>query len=174
MEGENVLRIECVITARALIGFKAEFLTQTKGTGLMHHSFHGYVPKSGEIALRQNGVLVAKERGASTAYALDGLQERAVLFVGAGVEIYEGMIVGQNSRETDLVVNPCKKKALTNMRAAGSDDMVLLTPPRVFSLEQAIEFIENDELVEITPKNIRLRKKLLNYTVRRKEGREED
>ncbi|MGQ0645853.1 MAG: translational GTPase TypA [Elusimicrobiota bacterium] len=168
VEGENTLRLECVITARSLIGFKSEFLTQTKGTGLMHHSFHGYIPKQGDIALRANGVLVAKERGMTTSYALESLQERAILFVGPGVEAYEGMIVGQNSRDNDLVVNPCKKKALTNMRAAGSDDMIMLTPPRILTLEQAIEFVENDELVEITPKSLRLRKKALNYTVRRK------
>jgi len=172
VEGENVIRLECVITARALIGFKSEFMTQTKGTGLMHHSFHGYIPKKGEIALRANGVLVAKERGATTSYALQSLQERAVMFVGPGVEVYEGMIVGQNSRDNDLVVNPCKKKALTNMRAAGSDDLILLTPPRVLTLEQAIEFIDNDELVEVTPKSLRLRKKQLNYQVRRKGEKE--
>lgn len=174
IEGDNNIRLEFVITARALIGFKSEFMTLTKGTGLMHHSFHGYIPKTADVALRKNGVLVAKERGATTPYALQSLQERAVMFVGPGVDVYEGMIVGQNSRDTDLVVNPCKKKALTNMRAAGSDDLILLTPPRELTLEQAIEFIENDELVEVTPKNIRLRKKLLNYTVRRKGEKEEE
>ncbi len=173
IEGENTLRIESVITARALMGFKSEFLTQTKGTGLMHHSFHGYIPKTADNAKRAVGVFVCKERGTTTAYALDALQERAIMFVDAGVEVYEGMIVGQNVRENDLVVNPCKKKQLTNMRAAGSDDLVLLTPARILTLEQAIEFIDNDELVEVTPKNIRLRKKALNYTVRRKEGKSE-
>ncbi|HRY28715.1 MAG TPA: translational GTPase TypA [Elusimicrobiota bacterium] len=173
MEGENTLRLECVITARALIGFKSELMTQTKGTGLMHHSFHGYVPKTAEPGHRAAGVLVAKEKGSTTAYALESLQERAVMFVGPGVEVYEGMIVGMNSRENDMVVNPCKKKALTNMRAAGSDDTIQLTPPKIFTLEQAIEFIETDELVEITPDNIRLRKKELNFSARRKNERDE-
>lgn len=172
-EGNNVVRIESVITARGLIGFKSELLTQTKGTGLMHHSFHGYVPKTGGMAHRPTGVLVAKERGSTTAYALESLQERAVMFVGPGVGVYEGMIVGMNSRDKDMVVNPCKKKALTNMRAAGSDDTIHLAPPKTFSLEQAIEFIEDDELVEITPKNTRLRKKNLNYTVRKRYEKEE-
>jgi len=173
MEGNNIVRIESIITARGLIGFKSELLAQTRGTGLMHHSFHGYVPKEGETSHRAAGVLVAKEQGTSTTYALDSLQARAILFVGPGVDIYKGMIVGLNSREHDMVVNPCKKKALTNMRAAGSDDTVQLTPPKIFTLEQAIEFIEDDELVEITPKTIRLRKKKLNYTVQRRFSEDE-
>jgi GTP-binding protein len=114
------------------------------------------------------GVLIAKESGVGTSYALEGLQERSVLFVAPGTDIYAGMIVGQNARENDMIVNPCKKKALTNMRAAGSDDLVQLTPPRVFPLEQAIAYIEDDELAEITPKNIRLRKKELDHSRRRK------
>jgi GTP-binding protein len=164
----NVIRFEYIITARALIGFKSDYLTQTRGTGLMHHSFHGYVPKKGERQHRANGVLIAKEKGATTAYALDSLQERSVLFVGPGVEVYEGMIVGMSAREYDMVVNPSKKKALTNMRAAGSDDTVLLTPPKVLSLEQAIEFIEDDELVEVTPESIRLRKRVMNASARKR------
>ncbi len=175
-EGENIMRIECVITARSLIGFKSELLTLTRGTGLMHHSFHGFVPKAGAPARRAAGVLVCKERGSTTAYALESLQERAVMFTGPGVEVYEGMICGMNSRDNDMVVNPCKKKQLTNMRAAGSDDTIQLTPPKVFTLEQAIEFIEDDELVEVTPRHIRLRKKQLNYSVRRRleKGEEEE
>jgi GTP-binding protein len=173
-EGERLLRIESVITARALIGFKSEFLTQTKGTGMMHHSFHGYVPKKGETARRLLGVLVAKETGMSTTYALNSLQERSELFIGPQIDVYQGMIVGVNARDNDMVVNPCKKKALTNMRAAGSDDTVQLTPPKVFTLEQAIEFIEDDELVEVTPKNLRLRKKQLNYSVKRRWEDEEE
>jgi GTP-binding protein len=175
VDGHHRLRLEGVITARALIGFKSEFLAQTKGTGLMHHSFHGYIPRTGPPARRAAGVMVAKESGLATSYALQSLQERSVLFVAPQVDIYAGMIVGQNSRENDMVVNPCKKKALTNMRAAGSDDIVQLTPPRVFSLEQAIAYIEDDELAEITPKTIRLRKKELDHSLRRKsEKREED
>ncbi|MBL8022830.1 MAG: translational GTPase TypA [Elusimicrobia bacterium] len=175
VDGHHRVRLEGVITARALIGFKAELLAQTKGTGLMHHSFHGYVPRSSGATRRAAGVLVAKESGLATSYALQSLQERSVLFVAPQMDIYAGMIVGQNSRENDMVVNPCKKKALTNMRAAGSDDIVQLTPPRIFTLEQAIAYIEDDELAEITPKLIRLRKKELDHSLRRKfEKREED
>jgi GTP-binding protein len=175
VDHHNRLRLEGVITARSLIGFKSELLALTKGNGLMHHSFHGYVPRAGAPARRASGVLVAKESGLATSYALQSLQERLVLFVAPQMDIYAGMIVGQNSRENDMVVNPCKRKALTNMRAAGSDDLVQLTPPRVFTLEQAIAYIEDDELAEITPKTIRLRKKELDHSLRRKnEKREED
>jgi GTP-binding protein len=175
VDHHNRLRLEGVITARSLIGFKAELLALTKGNGLMHHSFHGYVPRAAAPARRASGVLVAKESGLATSYALQSLQERLVLFVAPQMDIYAGMIVGQNSRENDMVVNPCKRKALTNMRAAGSDDLVQLTPPRVFTLEQAIAYIEDDELAEITPKTIRLRKKELDHSLRRKnEKREED
>ncbi len=168
VEGDTLIRLEYIITARRLIGFKSDLLTKTKGTGLMHHSFHGYIPQSGNASHRASGVLVAKERGSVTAYALNTLQDRAQMFVAPGAEVYEGMIVGMNSRDNDMVVNPCKKKALTNMRAAGSDDTIQLAPPKIFTLEQAIEFIEEDELVEVTPKSIRLRKKELMYTVRRR------
>lgn len=167
LEG-NRLRLDYLITARALIGFKSDLLTLTKGTGLMHHSFHGYIPKVSREVGRNRGVMVAQEKGLSTAYALDNLQTRGTMFIGHDVPVYGGMIIGESSRDTTLVVNPCKKKALTNMRAAGSDDNILLTPPRVLSLEQAIEFIEGDELVEVTPKNIRLRKKLLDHTARKR------
>ncbi|HND63374.1 MAG TPA: translational GTPase TypA [Elusimicrobiota bacterium] len=172
--GGTRLRIEGVIAARALIGFKSEFLAQTKGTGLMHHSFHGYIPRSNVVTRRLAGVLIAKESGLGTSYALESLQARSVLFVAPGTDIYAGMIVGQNARENDMIVNPCKKKALTNMRAAGSDDLVQLTPPRIFSLEQAMAYIEEDELAEITPKTIRLRKKELDHSRRRKSEKEEE
>jgi len=167
VEGEDRLRLEYIITARSLIGFKNELLTRTKGTGIMHHSFHGYIPKSENVAKRLNGVMVAMERGDTTAYALDNLQERGTLFLGAGVPVYAGMIIGEHARDNDIVVNPCKGKKLSNMRATGSDDLILLAPPRVLSLEQAIEYIEGDELVEVTPKNIRLRKKDLKADHRR-------
>jgi GTP-binding protein len=170
VEGEDRIRLEYVITARALIGFKNELLTRTRGLGIMHHSFHGYVPKSETTLLRQNGVMIAKEAGDTTAYALENLQERGVLFVGPGVPVYGGMIIGEHSRETDTVMNPCKKKQLSNMRASGSDDAIMLTPHRTLSLEQAIEFIASDELVEVTPKSIRIRKKDLSA----KAGRRED
>ncbi|OGR85434.1 MAG: GTP-binding protein TypA [Elusimicrobia bacterium RIFCSPLOWO2_01_FULL_54_10] len=167
-EGDHRLRIEVVISARALIGFKSEFLTQTRGTGMMHHSFHGYAPLGDDITIRKNGVLIAMERGDTTGYALENLQERSTLFVGPGVPVYEGMIVGENSREHDLTVNPCKKKQLSNMRASGSDDAIVLTPPKIHTLEQAIEYISDDELVEVTPKSIRLRKKQLQESKRKK------
>jgi GTP-binding protein len=166
-EGEDRLRLEYVITARALIGFKNELLTRTRGTGIMHHSFHGYIPKTATVVTRLNGVMVAKEAGDTTAYALDNLQERGTLFIGAGVAVYQGMIIGEHSRDNDTVVNPCKGKKLSNMRATGSDDLILLAPPRILSLEQAIEFVLDDELVEVTPKAIRLRKKDLKADHRR-------
>jgi GTP-binding protein len=166
-EGEDRLRMEYIITARALIGFKNELLTRTRGTGIMHHSFHGYIPKTATVVTRLNGVMVAKEAGDTTAYALDNLQERGTLFIGAGVAVYQGMIIGEHSRDNDTVVNPCKGKKLSNMRATGSDDLILLAPPRILSLEQAIEFVLDDELVEVTPKAIRLRKKDLKADHRR-------
>lgn len=162
------VRLEYIITARALIGFKSEFLTITRGNGLMHHSFYGYIPKEKGERLRQKGVLVAQEAGLTTAYAMESTQERGTLFVGTNTPVYEGMIIGECSRDNTLIVNPCKKKALTNMRASGSDDAAILTPPRILSLEQALEFIETDELVEITPKNIRLRKKYLDKNARKR------
>jgi GTP-binding protein len=167
LEGTR-LRLEYVLGARGLIGFKSEFLTLTRGNGLMHHSFHGYIPRTRGERHRLKGVLIAQESGTTTAYAMDGLQERGTLFVGTNVPVYGGMIVGESSRDTSLVVNPCKKKALSNMRSTGSDDAAILTPPKILSLEQAIEFIETDELVEITPKNIRLRKKYLDHTARKR------
>ncbi len=159
VEGEDRLRLEYIITARSLIGYKNELLTRTKGTGIMHHSFHGYIPKTNTTTSRLNGVMVSMETGDTTAYALDNLQERGTLFIGAAVSVYKGMIIGEHSRDNDTVVNPCKGKKLSNMRATGSDDLILLAPPRVNSLEQAIEYVEVDELVEVTPKSIRLRKK---------------
>ena len=169
--GPDHVRIEYVIATRCLLGFKSEFLILSRGTGIMHQSFHGHIPKGEDLPLRKNGVLIAMEGGLTTGYALNSLQERSSLFVNPGEPVYAGMIVGENARDNDMTVNPCKKKHLTNMRAAGSDDLVLLTPPRVFSLEQAIEYIERDELVEVTPKIIRLRKKILKEIDRRRAGR---
>ncbi len=168
VDGEDRLRLDYVITARSLIGFKNELLTRTRGTGIMHHSFHGYIPKTDSTTKRLNGVMIAMEGGETTAYALDNLQERGTLFIGAGVAVYQGMIIGEHSRDNDIVVNPCKGKKLSNMRATGSDDLILLAPPRIMSLEQAIEYIQDDELVEVTPKSIRLRKKSLTADHRRK------
>ena len=162
------IRLEFTIPARGLIGFRTEFLTDTRGTGIMNHIFHEYAPEKGPISGRANGVLIAMEPCETVAYALFNLQDRGALFVGPGVKVYEGMIIGEHNRENDLVVNPGKEKKLTNMRASGSDEAIRLTPPRVLSLEQALEFIEDDELVEITPTSIRMRKKLLSYVDRKR------
>jgi GTP-binding protein len=172
-EGEDRIRLEYIIPSRALIGFKNEFLTNTRGQGIMHHSFYDYMPKVNVSDLRTNGVFIVKEQGKTTAYALDNLQISGQLFVGPGVEVYEGMIVGQNSRENDLVVNPCKLKKLTNMRSKSSDDAPMLTPHRIMNLEQAVEYIAPDELVEVTPMSIRLRKKVLNHLLRKRTSQKE-
>jgi GTP-binding protein len=162
------VRLEYRIPARGLIGFYTEFLTDTKGSGVLHHIFDGYGPYKGEIPTRTRGALIAMEAGETVAYGLFNLQERGDLFIGAGVKVYGGMVIGQHSRENDLVVNPMKAKKLTNMRAAGSDENVNLTPPRLLTLEQAIEFIAEDELVEVTPQSIRLRKRLLDENERKR------
>ncbi len=167
----EIVRLEFVIPARGLIGLRGELLTETRGTGVMTHTFHGYAPYRGDIPGRKNGVLIAMEQGETTAYALDALQPRGVLFIGSGVEVYGGMIIGQHAKDNDLDVNPCKGKKLTNIRAAGSDDAIKLTPPRVLSLEQALEFIDEDELVEVTPTSIRLRKKELDPNRRKRPAR---
>jgi GTP-binding protein len=172
-EGENRIRLEYIVPSRGLIGFKNEFLTNTRGQGIMHHSFYDYMPKVNVADLRTNGVFIAKEQGKTTAYALDNLQISGQLFVGPGVEVYEGMIVGQNSRENDLVVNSCKLKKLSNMRSKGSDDAPMLTPPRIMNLEQAVEYIAPDELAEITPISVRLRKKILNHLLRKRSSQNE-
>ena len=167
--GETI-RLEFVIPARGLIGLRGEVLTETRGTGVLTHTFHEYAPYKGEIPGRKNGVLMAMEHGETTAYALDALQPRGALFIGAGVEVYGGMIIGQHSKDNDLDVNPCKGKKLTNVRASGTDDAIKLTPPRNLTLEQALEFIDDDELVEVTPKSIRLRKKELDPNRRKRKG----
>jgi len=159
---QGYTRLEFKIPSRGLIGYRSEFMTDTKGTGIMNHLFDGYRPSKGEIHSRLRGVLVAFEDGESTTYGLYNAEERGELFIGAGTKVYEGMIVGENAKNEDLTVNVCKKKHVTNMRASGSDDTVKLTPPVIMSLEQCLEFISDDELVEITPENIRLRKKILS------------
>ena len=159
-------KIEFKIPARGIIGYRTEFLTDTKGEGTMNSMFEGYEPYKGEVMSRTRGVLVAFEPGVSVTYGLYNAQERGDLFIGAGVEVYEGMIVGLNARNEDISINVCKEKHLTNTRASGSDDALRLVPPIQMSLEKAIEFIEDDELVEITPKNIRLRKKILDSKTR--------
>jgi len=170
-EGTSRLRLEYDIPSRALMGFKSELLTITRGLGLMHHAFHGYGPKGSDPGQRSQGVLVAKEEGKTTGYGLSNLQDRATMFQGPGVAVYEGMLVGINSRENDLVVNPCKAKALTNMRTKATDEAIVLTPPLVMTLEQALEFIDETELVEVTPASIRLRKKILNASFRKRDDR---
>jgi GTP-binding protein len=156
------LRMEFKIPARGLIGFRNQLLTDTKGNGIMNHVYAGYEPYKGPIPERTRGSLVAFEQGETTAYGLANCQERGNMFVVPGEKVYEGQIVGENSRENDIDVNPCKKKHVSNMRAAGSDEAVHLVPAKVFSLEQALEHINDDELVEVTPKSIRMRKKVLN------------
>lgn len=163
------LRLEFIIPARGLIGFRNEFLTSTKGNGVMYHVFYGYAPYKGEIPQRTRGALVAIEAGETTAYGLSNVEERGTLFLGPNEKVYEGMVVGENARENDMDVNPCKKKHVSNMRASGSDEAIRLTPPTRFSLEQALEWIREDETVEVTPKSIRLRKKVLSHQTRYKD-----
>ena len=165
---QGYMRLEFKIPARGLIGYRSEFLTDTKGNGIMNHVFHSFEPFKGEISGRTRGSMVAWEDGESVTYGLYNAQERGSLFITPGTNVYEGMIVGENARSEDIVVNVCKKKHVTNMRASGSDEALRLTPPVLMSLEQALEFIEDDELVEITPKNIRLRKRVLNSEQRAK------
>ena len=171
-DGKGRVRLEYRMPARGLIGFRTEYLTVTAGTGLLYHLFDGYAPRvAGEIGQRHNGALVSMVDGKALAYALFNLQERGKLFIGHGERVYEGMIIGIHSRGNDLPVNPTKAKQLTNIRAAGSDENILLTRPVRFSLEEALEFIDDDELVEITPHSIRLRKKLLKESDRRRDSR---
>ncbi|TWV82393.1 translational GTPase TypA [Moraxella sp. VT-16-12] len=175
VDGKGRMRIEATVPSRGLIGFRSEFLTLTSGTGIMTSSFSHYgAVKDGNVAKRQNGVLVSMVTGTCLAYALFSLQERGRLFAKPQLEVYEGMIVGINSRGDDMVVNPTKAKQLTNIRASGSDDAIILTPALEYTLEQALEFIEDDELVEVTPKSIRIRKKYLTENERKRFGRKKD
>jgi GTP-binding protein len=167
------VRFEYLVPARGLIGFRTEFLTETRGTGLMHHVFDSWEPWAGELRTRPSGALVADRRGKSASFALFGLQERGTLFVGPGEEVYEGMIVGENSRSNDLDVNAIKEKHQTNVRAASADLLVRLVPAKQLSLDQALEFLREDESVEITPKSVRLRKAELDKTARLKSARRE-
>ncbi|MGL4824850.1 MAG: GTP-binding protein, partial [Alphaproteobacteria bacterium] len=169
--GGGKVRLSFIIPSRGLIGYQGEFLTDTRGSGVMSRLFHGYAPHRGPIEERRNGVLISNSTGVAADYALFNLEERGVLFIGGNVPVYEGMIIGEHSRENDLEVNPLKAKQLTNFRAAGKDEAVRLTPPRLMTLEQAITYIQGDESVEITPKSIRLRKILLNPHDRKKAGR---
>jgi len=169
--GGGKLRVTFLAPSRGLIGYHGEFLTDTRGTGLMNRIFHGYAPYKGPIEGRRNGVLISNGQGDSVAYALWSIEERGPLFIGANVRLYEGMIIGEHSRGNDLEVNALKGKQLTNIRTTSKDEAVRLTPPRKMSLEQAIAYIEDDELVEVTPKNIRLRKRFLDPNERKKQSR---
>jgi GTP-binding protein len=171
-DGKGRVRLDYLIPARGLIGFQTEFMTATSGTGLIYHVFEHYAPiKKGSLAERNNGVLIANGPGKALAYALFNLQERGRLFIGHGEEVYEGMVIGIHSRDNDLVVNPLKAKQLTNIRAAGSDENIILVPPIRLTLEQALEFINDDELVEVTPKAIRVRKRYLKEHERKRSSR---
>jgi GTP-binding protein len=166
--GTGWIRMEYLVPARGLIGFRTEFLTETRGTGLLHHVHEGYEPWAGDIRTRPTGSLVADRRGLTTGFALANLQERGTMFVGPGTEVYEGMIVGENARQDDMDVNPTKEKKLTNMRSSTGDVLVPLIPHRVLSLEQALEFCRDDECVEVTPATVRLRKVALSAQDREK------
>ena len=160
------IRLEFNIPSRGLIGFRSEFMTSTKGTGVINTIFDGYGPYKGDIQYRNQGSLIAYESGTSITYGLFNAQERGTLFIGPGEAVYGGMVVGQNGKTDDIEVNVCKTKHLTNTRSSGSDDALKLVPPRILSLEQALEFIDTDELLEITPKSLRIRKKILDPTMR--------
>ncbi len=171
-DGKGRIRLDYRIPTRGLIGFRTEYLTATSGTGLIYHVFERYAPRvAGSIAQRNNGVLVSNVAGKALAYALFNLQERGRLFIGHGAPVYEGMIVGIHQRSNDLVVNPTKAKQLTNIRAAGSDENLVLSPPIRYSLEQSLEFLDDDELLEVTPSSLRLRKKILRESDRKRESR---
>ena len=163
-------RLEFSIPSRGLIGYRGEFLTDTKGNGILNTVFDGYGPYKGDIQYRKHGSLIAYETGETVTYGLFAAQERGTLFVGAGEKVYSGMVIGQNGKAEDVEVNVCRTKKLTNTRASGSDDSLKLSPPKILSLEQALEFIDTDELLEITPENIRIRKKILDPTMRKRQA----
>lgn len=169
---QSYTTVTYIVPTRGLIGYRSEFMTTTRGTGTMEKSFHAYLPYAGDIEKERNGVFIAKEPGKTMAYALANLSERGVMIVPPATEVYAGMIVGINSRNNDLVVNPCKNKQLTNVRASGSDDAIRLSEAKIFTLEEALEFIEEDELLEITPDAIRLRKKILDENKRKRHQKE--
>jgi GTP-binding protein len=168
--GSGRVRLEFRIPARGLIGFRSQFMTDTKGTGIMNHIFASWEPWHGSIPARAAGALVADRAGVATAYAIYNLQERGEIFIDPGITVYEGMIIGENSRPNDMDVNVTKEKKQTNMRASTADEAIRLVPPRRLGLEQAIEFINDDELVEVTPSTIRLRKRILAGNMRPKKA----
>ena len=167
--GGGWVKLEFSISSRGLFGYRSEFMTDTRGEGILNSIFDGYQPYKGDIPSRQHGSLVAFEQGEAVTYGLYHAQERGTLFIEPGTMVYEGMVVGQNHRQGDIEVNVCKKKHATNIRAAGSDEALRLTPPRKFSLEEALEFNDDDELVEVTPKNIRRRERILETSQRKRQ-----
>jgi len=169
--GTGWVRMEYLVPARGLIGFRTEFLTETRGTGIMHHVFERWEPWAGELSTRVSGALVSDRRGVSATYALMTLQERGMLFIGPGEPVYEGMIVGENARAEDIDVNPCKEKHLTNMRSSTSDVLVRLDAHRKPTLDEALEFVREDECIEVTPSAVRLRKLVLQKVTRLKTAR---
>lgn len=162
------VRLEFSIPSRGLIGYRGEFMTSTKGNGILNTIFDGYGSYKGDIQYRKQGSLIAFESGESITYGLFNAQERGILFIGSGEQVYSGMVIGQTGRAEDIEVNVCKRKQLTNTRSSGSDDALKLTSPKILSLEQALEFIDTDELLEVTPKNLRIRKKILDPTLRKR------
>ena len=168
ISGGTYTRLEFSIPARGLIGYRGEFLTDTKGNGIMNTVFDGYTPYKGDIQYRRQGSLIAFEAGEAITYGLYNAQERGSLFIGPGEKVYAGMVVGQTGRSEDIEVNVCKKKQLTNTRSSSADEALRLTPPRILSLEQALDFIDTDELLEVTPSKLRIRKKILDPTLRKR------
>ena len=166
--GSGSTRLEFLIPARGLIGYRGEFLTDTKGTGVLNTIFEGYGPYKGDIQYRKQGSLIAFEAGEAITYGLFNAQERGALFIGPGEKVYAGMIIGQNGKAEDIELNVCKTKKLSSTRSSSADEALKLTPPRVLSLEQCLEFIDTDELLEITPKSLRIRKKILDPTLRKR------
>ena len=165
---DGSVRLEFHIPSRGLIGFRGNFLTSTKGTGIINTIFDGYSPYKGDFQYRKQGSLIAFEGGEAVTYGLFAAQERGTLFIGPGAKVYSGMVIGQNDKAEDIELNVCKTKHLTNTRSSSADEALKLTPPRILSLEQALEFIDTDELLEITPKSLRIRKKILDPTLRKR------
>ena len=163
-------RLEFNIPSRGLIGYRSEFMTDTKGNGIINTIFNGYEPYKGDISYRKQGSLIAFESGESVTYGLFSAQDRGALFIGAGEKVYAGMVIGQSAKPEDIEINVCKKKHLTNTRSSSADEALTLTPPRILSLEQALEFIETDELLEVTPESLRIRKRILDPTLRKRAG----
>ena len=161
-------RLEFSIPSRGLIGYRGEFMTDTKGNGILNTSFQGYGPYKGDMMYRSQGSLIAFESGEAITYGLYNAQERGTLFIGAGTKVYAGMVIGETGKSEDVEINVCKKKQLTNTRSSGADEALRLSPPRILSLEQALDFIDTDELLEVTPESLRIRKKILDPTLRKR------